>query len=61
MPWPQRLSQSLFLSSAVHRYNQTGRALSGFNKVYVITDPDLLRFVAEDNTCLSSDRLIALR
>lgn len=37
------------------------RALSGLEEVYIIIDPDLLRFVAEDNSCSSVDLILALK
>jgi hypothetical protein len=37
------------------------RALSGLEEVYIIIDPDLLRFVAENNSCSSVDLILALK
>jgi hypothetical protein len=37
------------------------RSLSGLDEVYIIIDPDLLRFAAEDNRCSSVDFLLALK
>lgn len=37
------------------------RALSGLEEVYIIIDPDLLCFAAEDNKCSTVDLLLALK
>ncbi|CAI6319249.1 unnamed protein product [Periconia digitata] len=37
------------------------RALAGLDEVYIIIDPDLLRFSTEDNTCTAADVLLALQ
>jgi hypothetical protein len=37
------------------------RSLSGLEEVYIIIDPDLLRFAAEDNRCSTVDLLLALK
>jgi hypothetical protein len=37
------------------------RSLSGLEEVYIIIDPDLLRFAAEDNKCSAVDLLLALK
>jgi hypothetical protein len=37
------------------------RSLAGLEEVYIVIDPDLLRFSAEDNTCTATDVLLALR
>jgi hypothetical protein len=37
------------------------RSLAGLEEVYIIIDPDLLRFAAEDNTCSAADLLLALK
>jgi hypothetical protein len=37
------------------------RSLVGLEEVYIVVDPDLLRFAAEDNTCTAADLLLALR
>lgn len=37
------------------------RAVSGLREVYIIIDPDLLRFVAEENSCSAADLLLALK
>lgn len=37
------------------------RALAGLEEVYIILDPDLLRFAAEDNRCSATDLLLALK
>lgn len=37
------------------------RALLGLHEVYIILDPDLLRYAAEDNTCVTADLLLALK
>ncbi|KAH7363705.1 hypothetical protein BKA66DRAFT_444624 [Pyrenochaeta sp. MPI-SDFR-AT-0127] len=36
------------------------RSLAGLDDVYIVVDPDLLRFAAEDNTCAAADLLLAL-
>jgi len=37
------------------------RCLAGLEEVYIIVDPELLRFAAENNTCTSADMLLALK
>jgi hypothetical protein len=37
------------------------RSLAGLEEVYIIIDPDLLRFAAEDNRCSATDLLLALK
>ncbi|KAL9619836.1 MAG: hypothetical protein Q9160_005576 [Pyrenula sp. 1 TL-2023] len=37
------------------------RALVGLSEVYIILDPDLLRYAAEDNTCVAADLILALK
>lgn len=37
------------------------RSMAGLEEVYIIIDPDLLNFAAEDNTCSAADLLLALR
>ncbi|KAF2178655.1 hypothetical protein K469DRAFT_731662 [Zopfia rhizophila CBS 207.26] len=37
------------------------RSLAGLEEVYIVVDPDLLRFAAENNTCAAADVLLALK
>jgi hypothetical protein len=37
------------------------RSLAGLEEVYIIIDPDLLRFAAEDNRCSAVDLLLAIK
>jgi hypothetical protein len=37
------------------------RALTGLEEVYIIVDPDILRYAAENNTCAAADIVLALR
>lgn len=37
------------------------RSLVGLEEVYIVLDPDLLRFAAENNTCTAADVLLALK
>lgn len=37
------------------------RSLAGLEEAYIIIDPDLLRFAAEDNKCSAVDLLLALK
>lgn len=37
------------------------RSLAGLDDVYIVIDPDLLSFAAEDNTCTAADLLLALK
>ncbi|KAI9690899.1 MAG: hypothetical protein M1822_008519 [Bathelium mastoideum] len=37
------------------------RSLAGLEEVYIVVDPDLLRFATENNTCTAADILLALK
>lgn len=37
------------------------RPLAGLEEVYIIIDPDLLRFAAEDNTCSAAELVLLLK
>lgn len=37
------------------------RSLVGLEEVYIVVDPDLLRFAAENNSCAAADVLLALK
>jgi hypothetical protein len=37
------------------------RSLAGLEEVYIVIDPDLLGFAAENNTCAAADVLLALK
>ncbi|KAJ4297913.1 hypothetical protein N0V90_005812 [Kalmusia sp. IMI 367209] len=37
------------------------RSLAGLEEVYIVVDPDLLRFTAQDNSCTAADVLLALK
>ncbi|RDW68601.1 hypothetical protein BP5796_09258 [Coleophoma crateriformis] len=59
--FPITLSSLRAASSQSDWLSILNRSLAGLEKVYIIIDPDLLRFAAENNRCLAVDLLLALK
>jgi hypothetical protein len=59
--FPVTLSNLRAASSQEDWLSILNRSLAGLEEVYIVVDPDLLRFAAENNTCTAADVLLALK
>jgi len=60
-PFPITLPSLRAASSQSDWLSILNRALTGLEEVYIVIDPDLLCFAAEDNKCSTVDLLLALK